>query len=213
MYFPLFGSPAPISAGHQTGHISGSIRGRQPPSQIHIFNCLWARFLGQWCIFFNSGASTTGREPKDEGIPWIVEPACCDINTSFSANQLSCSTRSLQPYSPNPAVRVPFTPAKPGSQRSVSVSAVTSLDCPTGPHVTPLLNGLAHPFYSSPQMLRRPLRQVSTPPSTPPTIRNELLKPPHTPPPPSKLRQLFPTMSRSKSHTQLANRIDEPTDK
>ncbi|KAB5550398.1 hypothetical protein PHYPO_G00053300 [Pangasianodon hypophthalmus] len=160
---------------------------------------------------FSSGP-WTGRELKDDGIPWIVEPARCDINTSFSAN-LSCSTRSPQPYSPNPAVRVPFTPAMPGTQRSVSVSAVTSLDCLTGTHVTPLLNGLADPFYSSPQLLRRPLGQVSTPPPTPPTIRNELLKPPHTPPPPSKLRQLFPALPRSKSHTQLANRIEEPAHK
>ncbi|MCJ8740137.1 hypothetical protein PDJAM_G00055290 [Pangasius djambal] len=161
---------------------------------------------------FSSGP-WTGRELKDDGIPWIVEPARCGINTSLSANHLSCSTRSPQPYSPNPAVRVPFTPAMSGTQRSVSVSAVTSLDFPNGPHVTPLLNGLADPFYSSPQLLRRPLGQVSTPPPTPPTIRNELLKPPHTPPPPSKLRQLFPTLPRSKSHTQLANRIDEPAHK
>lgn len=172
------------------------------------------RFLGQCCIFFNSGASATGREPKDDGIPWIIEPARCEqLNASFSANQISCFTRSPKSHSPNPVIRVPLTPVMPGSQRSVSVSAVSSLDCPTGPHVTPLLNGLVDPFCPSPQLLRRPLGQVSTPPPTPPTLRNELLKPPHTPPPPSKLRQLFPTLPRSKSHTQLANRIEEPTHK
>ncbi|XP_060800037.1 kinase suppressor of Ras 1 isoform X3 [Neoarius graeffei] len=154
-------------------------------------------------------SSIRGRELKDDGIPWIVEPPRCDINTSFSANQLSCSTQSPQPYSPNPAIQVPFTPMMSSTQRSVSVSAVTFLDSP----VTPLLNGLADPFCSSPQLLRRPLEQVSTPPPTPPTIRNDLLKSPHTPPPPSKLRQLFPTLPRSKSHTQLANRIDEPAHK
>lgn len=182
-------------------------------SHIELLVCITTRFLGQWCIFSNSGAFNTGRELKDDGIPWIVEPPRCDINTSFSANQLSCSTQSPQPYSPNPTIQVPFAPTMSSTQRSVSVSAVTSLDCPTGPHMTPLLNGLADPFYSSAQLLRRPLEQVSTPPPTPPTIRNELLKSPHTPPPPSKLRQLFPTLPRSKSHTQLANRIDEPANK
>lgn len=171
------------------------------------------RIFGQWCIFSNSGASTAGREPKDDGVPWVIEPARCDINTSFSANQLSCSTRSPQPFSTNPAIRLPLTPIMSGSQRSVSVSAVTCLDCPTGPPLTPLLNGQADPFYPSPQLLRRPLGKVSTPPPTPPSIRNEPLKTPHTPPPPSKLRQLFPTLPRSKSHTQLANRIDEPAHK
>ncbi|XP_017345995.1 kinase suppressor of Ras 1 isoform X2 [Ictalurus punctatus] len=157
----------------------------------------------------SSSEPCTGRELKEDGIPWIVEPARCDINTtSCSANQLS--TQSPQSYSPNPSIQVPFTPAMPGSQRSVSVSAVTSLDYPTRPHLTPLLNGLADPFYFSPQLLPRLKGQVSTPPSTPPSIRNELVKPPHTPPPPSKLRQLFPGLPRSKSHTQLANRIDEP---
>ncbi|XP_058269497.1 kinase suppressor of Ras 1 isoform X1 [Hemibagrus wyckioides] len=167
------------------------------------------------CLKSTSTTSTsrtgpwTGRELKEDGIPWIVEPARCDI----SANQLSCFSQSPQPYSPNPAIQVPFTPTMPGSQRSVSVSAVSSLDCPTGPHATTLLNGLGNPFYSSPQLLRHPLGTVSTPPPTPPTFRNDLLKPPHTPPPPSKLRQLFPTLPRSKSHTQLANRIEEPSNK
>ncbi|XP_046718836.1 kinase suppressor of Ras 1 isoform X1 [Silurus meridionalis] len=161
----------------------------------------------------SSSGPWTGRELKDDGIPWIVEPALCDINTSFSSKQLSCSTQSPQSYSPKPAIRVPLTSTMPGTQRSVSVSAVSSLDCPTGSYVSPMLNGLADPFYSSPQMLRHPLGHVSTPPPTPPTIRNELLKLPHTPPPPSKLRQLFPTLPRSKSHTQLANRIEEPAHK
>ncbi|XP_047676492.1 kinase suppressor of Ras 1 isoform X2 [Tachysurus fulvidraco] len=157
----------------------------------------------------SSSGPWTGRELKEDGIPWIVEPARCDS----PANQLSCITQSSQLYSPNPAIHVPFAPTMPGSQRSVSVSAVPSLDFPAGSHLTPLLNGLTDPFCSSPQLLRRPQGMVSTPPPTPPAIRNDLLKLPHTPPPPSKLRQLFPALPRSKSHTQLANRIEEPAHK
>ncbi|XP_053362927.1 kinase suppressor of Ras 1 isoform X2 [Clarias gariepinus] len=174
-------------------------------------SCLKSTSTSTTCSTSSSSSygSSSGRELKDDGIPWIVEPVRCDVNSSFSTNH----TRSPQPYSPTPVIHVPYTSAMPGTQRSVSVSAVTSLDCLSGPLVTSSLNGLADPFFPSPHMIRRPLGQVSAAPSTPPTIRNELLKSPHTPPPPSKLRQLFPTLPRSKSHTQLANRIDEAAQK
>ncbi|KAI4896638.1 hypothetical protein NFI96_029896 [Prochilodus magdalenae] len=122
-------------------------------------------------------ATDSGRELKDEGIPWIVEPPLISSG--------SCAPRSI------------------------SVSNVPSLDHPT----LYSFDGLADPFQSSPQMDRRPLGLASTPPVTPPTHRVTLLKPPRTPPPPSnRLRQLLPTLAlpRSKSHTQLANRVDEP---
>ncbi|XP_007236915.3 kinase suppressor of Ras 1 isoform X2 [Astyanax mexicanus] len=154
-------------------------------------------------------ATDTGRELKDEGIPWIVEPPRCSVDTLNSAEHLSCSTQSPQPYSPNPASRRPVTPSGPCAPRSVSVSTVPNLDCAS----LNSYDGLADPFLPSPQLIRRPLGFASTPPLTPPTYRNALLKPPRTPPPPSnRIRMLLPNIAlpRSKSHTQLANRVDEP---
>ncbi|XP_036418456.1 kinase suppressor of Ras 1 isoform X3 [Colossoma macropomum] len=121
-------------------------------------------------------AAGTGRELKDDRIPWIVEP--------------------------------PLTSSGSCAPRSISVSTVPSLDYPN----LYFCDGLADPFHPSPQMGRRPLGLASTPPLTPPTNRVTVLKPPRTPPPPSnRLRQLLPTLAlpRSKSHTQLANRVDE----
>ncbi|XP_004385443.1 kinase suppressor of Ras 1 [Trichechus manatus latirostris] len=97
--------------------------------------------------------------------------------------------------------------------RSVSVSALPALDSSTpGPS-----EGLADtciPLHASGRLTPRALHSFITPPTTPQLRRHTKLKPPRTPPPPSrKVFQLlpsFPTLTRSKSHeSQLGNRIDE----
>lgn len=97
--------------------------------------------------------------------------------------------------------------------RSVSVSALPTSDSPTpGP-----CEGLADtciPLHASGRLTPRALHSFITPPTTPQLRRHTKLKPPRTPPPPSrKVFQLlpsFPTLTRSKSHeSQLGNRIDE----
>ncbi|XP_066520863.1 kinase suppressor of Ras 1 isoform X1 [Hoplias malabaricus] len=104
-------------------------------------------------------------------------------------------------------VEHPLNSTGPCAPRSISVSAVSSLDYPS----LYACDGLTDPFHTSPQFRHKPLGLASTPPVTPPTIRSVL--PPYTPPPSSnRLRQLLPNFNlpRSKSHTQLANRVDEP---
>ncbi|DAA19100.1 TPA: kinase suppressor of ras-like [Bos taurus] len=97
--------------------------------------------------------------------------------------------------------------------RSVSVSALPASDSPNpGPG-----EGLSDTFISlhaSGRLTPRALPSFITPPTTPQLRRHTKLKPPRTPPPPSrKVFQLlpsFPTLTRSKSHeSQLGNRIDE----
>ncbi|XP_022451269.1 kinase suppressor of Ras 1 isoform X1 [Delphinapterus leucas] len=97
--------------------------------------------------------------------------------------------------------------------RSVSVSALPTSDSPNpGPG-----EGLADPcisLHTSGRLTPRALPSFITPPTTPQLRRHTKLKPPRTPPPPSrKVFQLlpsFPTLTRSKSHeSQLGNRIDE----
>ncbi|XP_072548016.1 kinase suppressor of Ras 1 isoform X2 [Salminus brasiliensis] len=140
----------------------------------------------------NISCPKPGRELKDEGIPWIVEPPRCNVNALTSAEL---------PYSPNPASPLPFIPSGPCAPRSVSVSTVPSLDCSS----LNSFDGLSDCFHPSPQLSRRPL--ASTPPLTPPINRST----PRTPPS-NRLLQLLPTLGlpRSKSQTQLANRVDEP---
>ncbi|XP_076831848.1 kinase suppressor of Ras 1-like isoform X2 [Brachyhypopomus gauderio] len=147
--------------------------------------------------------TTAGRELRDEGIPWIVEPTSCDINAPTSADPRPRPSRGLRTYSPKPARSHPIIPSAPGAPRSVSVSAVPSVDFPSRLHPC---DGLPDPFQPS-------LGYAQTPPITPSPHRTDLPKAPCTPPPPSNKRwQLFPAISlpRSKSHTQLANRVDDP---
>uniref|UniRef100_A0A3B4DJD1 non-specific serine/threonine protein kinase n=1 Tax=Pygocentrus nattereri TaxID=42514 RepID=A0A3B4DJD1_PYGNA len=125
--------------------------------------------------------------------------SCLKSATDSSQSHSSCAAAGTEP---------PLTSSGSCAPRSVSVSTVPSLDYPN----LYFCDGLADPFHPSPQMDRRTLGLASTPPLTPPTNRIALLKPPRTPPPPSnRLRQLLPTLAlpRSKSHTQLANRVDE----
>ncbi|KAB1266085.1 Kinase suppressor of Ras 1 [Camelus dromedarius] len=97
--------------------------------------------------------------------------------------------------------------------RSVSVSALPVSDSPT-PGPGEGLSDPCIPLHSGGRLTPRALHSFITPPTTPQLRRHAKLKPPRTPPPPSrKVFQLlpsFPTLTRSKSHeSQLGNRIDE----
>uniref|UniRef100_A0A9J7Z1R2 Kinase suppressor of ras 1b n=2 Tax=Cyprinus carpio carpio TaxID=630221 RepID=A0A9J7Z1R2_CYPCA len=153
-------------------------------------------------------ATDTGAALKKEGIPWIAEPTQRD---STSVDPLSCSMHAHQFYSPSPTSWPPPS-ALPAPRSCVSVSALPSTDFPTIIH--PHCDGLTDPFSSSPQLNRCTPGLLSTPPATPPQRRYGKLKPTRTPPPPSrKLLNLLPNINlkRSKSQSQLANRIDDPT--
>ncbi|XP_049628731.1 LOW QUALITY PROTEIN: kinase suppressor of Ras 1 [Suncus etruscus] len=99
------------------------------------------------------------------------------------------------------------------SPRSVSVSALPTSDSPTigSSEVIP---DTCIPLHASGRLTPRALHHFITPPTTPQLRRHTKLKPPRTPPPPSrKVFQLLPnfsTLTRSKSHeSQLGNRIDD----
>ncbi|XP_062966241.1 kinase suppressor of Ras 1 isoform X3 [Cynocephalus volans] len=97
--------------------------------------------------------------------------------------------------------------------RSVSVSALPASDSPA-PSLSEGLSDACIPLHTSGRLPPRALHSFITPPATPQLRRHAKLKPPRTPPPPSrKVFQLlpsFPTLTRSKSHeSQLGNRIDE----
>ncbi|KAL6032587.1 hypothetical protein STEG23_036076 [Scotinomys teguina] len=99
--------------------------------------------------------------------------------------------------------------------RSISVSALPASDSP-GPGLSEGLSDTCLPLHTSGRLTPRALHSFITPPTTPQLRRHTKLKPPRTPPPPSrKVFQLlpnFPTLTRSKSHeSQLGNRIDEVT--
>ncbi|KAL1778878.1 kinase suppressor of Ras 1 isoform X1 [Sigmodon hispidus] len=97
--------------------------------------------------------------------------------------------------------------------RSVSVSALPASDSPV-PGLSEGISDTCIPLHTSGRLTPRALHSFITPPTTPQLRRHTKLKPPRTPPPPSrKVFQLlpnFPTLTRSKSHeSQLGNRIDE----
>ncbi|XP_041520064.1 kinase suppressor of Ras 1 isoform X3 [Microtus oregoni] len=97
--------------------------------------------------------------------------------------------------------------------RSISVSALSASDSPV-PGLSEGLSDTCIPLHTSGRLTPRALHSFITPPTTPQLRRHTKLKPPRTPPPPSrKVFQLlpnFPTLTRSKSHeSQLGNRIDE----
>ncbi|KAF5916116.1 hypothetical protein HPG69_003190, partial [Diceros bicornis minor] len=97
--------------------------------------------------------------------------------------------------------------------RSVSVSALPTSDSPA-PGPSEGLSDTCMPLHASGRLTPRALHSFITPPTTPQLRRHTKLKPPRTPPPPSrKVFQLLPslpTLTRSKSHeSQLGNRIDE----
>ncbi|XP_012637057.2 kinase suppressor of Ras 1 isoform X3 [Microcebus murinus] len=97
--------------------------------------------------------------------------------------------------------------------RSVSVSALPASDLPA-PGLSEGLSDTCVPLHASGRLTPRALHSFLTPPTTPQLRRHAKLRPPRTPPPPSrKVFQLlpsFPTLTRSKSHeSQLGNRIDD----
>uniref|UniRef100_A0A452QSD7 Kinase suppressor of ras 1 n=1 Tax=Ursus americanus TaxID=9643 RepID=A0A452QSD7_URSAM len=97
--------------------------------------------------------------------------------------------------------------------RSVSVSALPTSDSPI-PGPCEGISDTCILLHTSGRLTPRALHSFITPPTTPQLRRHTKLKPPRTPPPPSrKVFQLlpsFPTLTRSKSHeSQLGNRIDE----
>lgn len=167
-------------------------------------------FLSSTCFYIilkSVTVSILGGGLKKEGIPWIAEPTQHD---STSADPLSCSMRAAQSYGLNPTSWPPLS-ALPALRSCVSVSALPSSDFPIV--VYNRCDGLTDPFSSTPQLNCNVSGLLSTPPVTPPPKRYGKLKPPRTPPPSSrKLLNLLPsiTLTRSKSQSQLANRIDDP---
>uniref|UniRef100_A0A5F9DEI7 Kinase suppressor of ras 1 n=1 Tax=Oryctolagus cuniculus TaxID=9986 RepID=A0A5F9DEI7_RABIT len=123
-----------------------------------------------------------------------------------------------------PPASLPWTPGssqlgRGGSStqgpRSVSVSALPASDS-AAPGLSEGLSDTCLPLHASGRLTPRALHSFITPPATPQLRRHAKLKPPRTPPPPSrKVFQLlpsFPTLTRSKSHeSQLGNRIDDVT--
>ncbi|XP_077338531.1 kinase suppressor of Ras 1 isoform X3 [Lithobates pipiens] len=113
-------------------------------------------------------------------------------------------------------LNTPFPKANSHQPRSISVSAIPISE-PHGPYICHEI--FQDPFPSSTPSNRLTLRTphgiTITPPTTPMSKRQMKLKPPRTPPPPSRkvFQQLLPnfsTLKRSKSHeSQLGNRIDE----
>ncbi|CAH2222966.1 kinase suppressor of Ras 1 isoform X2 [Pelobates cultripes] len=102
--------------------------------------------------------------------------------------------------------------------RSISVSAIPVSDSSSQGsffYAENLQDPFPSPSPNSRLMLRTPHGITITPPTTPQLKRPMKLKPPRTPPPPSRkvFQQLLPnfsTLKRSKSHeSQLGNRIDE----
>ncbi|KAM4047346.1 LOW QUALITY PROTEIN: kinase suppressor of Ras 1 [Anomaloglossus baeobatrachus] len=129
---------------------------------------------------------------------------------------------SQSPYDPSSPVGTVWTlntqipKANSHQPRSISVSAIPVSES-HGPYIYP--ESFQDPFSSSTPSNRLTLRTphgiTITPPTTPMTKRHMKIKPPRTPPPPSRkvFQQLLPnfsTLKRSKSHeSQLGNRIDE----
>ncbi|KAG7470550.1 hypothetical protein MATL_G00114980 [Megalops atlanticus] len=163
-------------------------------------------------------ATASGGELRDDGVPWIVEPPRRD--SSGLSDQLTCSAGLPRAPSPAPPTlgtsSAPCTPCNPcGQPRAASASATPPAEC-QGPYVC--VDGLTDSFPSfSSSQANRARGHVATPPVTPPSKRHNQLKPPRTPPAPSrKLLHLLPniTLTRSKSHeSQLGNRIEETTPK
>ncbi|MGH0183482.1 UNVERIFIED_CONTAM: hypothetical protein FKN15_012181, partial [Acipenser sinensis] len=140
-------------------------------------------------------ACKSGGELREDSCQWSSSETQRRESSGAPSEQLSCPGGPVRPHSPSPLTRVPCS-----QPRSVSVSAIPSSDCPAPSH--PGVYLYMDPF------------SPCTPPLTPPSKRKSKLKPPRTPPPPSrKVLHLLPgfsTLTRSKSHeSQLGNRIEE----
>ncbi|RXM97291.1 Kinase suppressor of Ras 1 [Acipenser ruthenus] len=140
-------------------------------------------------------ACKSGGELREDSCQWSSSETQRRESSRAPSEQLSCPGGSVRPHSPSPLARVPCN-----QPRSISVSAIPTSDCPAPSH--PGVYLYMDPF------------SPCTPPLTPPSKRKSKLKPPRTPPPPSrKVLHLLPgfsTLTRSKSHeSQLGNRIEE----
>ncbi|XP_005402842.1 PREDICTED: kinase suppressor of Ras 1 isoform X4 [Chinchilla lanigera] len=148
-----------------------------------------------------------GEHREDSG--WSSSEARRESGSGPSVDTLSPATL---PWPPGSSLlgRVGSSAQGP---RSVSVSALPASDSPA-PGLSEGLSDTCIPLHASGRLTPRALHSFITPPATPQLRRHAKLKPPRTPPPPSrKVFQLlpsFPTLTRSKSHeSQLGNRIDE----
>ncbi|KAJ8280930.1 hypothetical protein GJAV_G00061150 [Gymnothorax javanicus] len=133
------------------------------------------------------GATEAGRQVRGDGVPWISEPLSQD---SASPDQQTCSSRRTRP------------------------SPLTHIDPSSNPCSPPYSVPATPPAHS---LGNYPPRHTVTPPLTPPLRRNAHIKPPRTPPPPSRKLLQLPdiTLTRSKSdESQLANLTgDTPANK
>uniref|UniRef100_A0A3P8W3H0 non-specific serine/threonine protein kinase n=1 Tax=Cynoglossus semilaevis TaxID=244447 RepID=A0A3P8W3H0_CYNSE len=154
-------------------------------------------------------ATETGGELRGDAGLWLSEPTKRDSGSLMTAEQLSNLGTPLRFHSPSPLAR-PYT-----------VQSTPCTPCATFPHprsgsMSSAPTPEAHFHSESPLTDPFPmsLPQTATPPITPLSRRCHRLKPPCTPPPPSrKVLHLLPniTLTRSKSHeSQLGNRIEDP---
>ncbi|XP_015419613.1 PREDICTED: kinase suppressor of Ras 1 isoform X3 [Myotis davidii] len=149
-----------------------------------------------------------GREHKED-LGWSSLDARRESGSGPSTDTLSPASL---PWPPGSA-QLGRMGSNAQGPRSVSVSALPTSDFPT-PGPSEGLTDTCIPLHASGRLTPRALHSFITPPATPQLRRHTKLKPPRTPPPPSrKVFQLlpsFPTLTRSKSHeSQLGNRIDE----
>lgn len=172
---------------------------------------------GGWFFYAVFSCAGAGGELKEEGNSWLSEPTRRDSGSLLTADQLTNLGTPLRPHSPSPLARpssVHSTPSTPSATfphpRSGSVSAVPTADASYVHSDGPLTDPFPMPLARTARLHGR----TSTPPVTPPSKRRHRLKPPCTPPPPSrKVLHLLPniTLTRSKSHeSQLGNRIEDP---
>uniref|UniRef100_A0A452QS83 non-specific serine/threonine protein kinase n=1 Tax=Ursus americanus TaxID=9643 RepID=A0A452QS83_URSAM len=148
-----------------------------------------------------------GEHKEDSG--WSSLDARRESGSGPSADNLSPASLPWPPGS-TPLGRMGGSTQGP---RSVSVSALPTSDSPI-PGPCEGISDTCILLHTSGRLTPRALHSFITPPTTPQLRRHTKLKPPRTPPPPSrKVFQLlpsFPTLTRSKSHeSQLGNRIDE----
>ncbi|ELV09937.1 Kinase suppressor of Ras 1 [Tupaia chinensis] len=155
----------------------------------------------------STSRSTGGEHKEDSG--WSSLDARRESGSGLSTDTLSPASLPWPPGS-SQLCRVGSSAQGP---RSISVSALPASDSPA-PGLSEGLSDTCIPLHTSGRLTPRALHSFITPPTTPQLRRHTKLKPPRTPPPPSrKVFQLlpgFPTLTRSKSHeSQLGNRIDE----
>ncbi|XP_029413764.1 kinase suppressor of Ras 1 isoform X4 [Nannospalax galili] len=149
-----------------------------------------------------------GEHKEDSG--WSLSEARRESSSGPSVDTLSPASLAWPPGNSSLSRVVGGTQGS----RSISVSTLPASDSPAAPSLSEGLSDTCIPLHTSGRLTPRALHSFITPPTTPQLRRHAKLKPPRTPPPPSrKVFQLlpnFPTLTRSKSHeSQLGNRIDD----